>query len=73
MLFVESRATVLSVVLHVRNLVSHIKGIRQAGGVQEQGAEEDIKGPEEESVTGDWRKLHNDEFKIYVPHQISLT
>jgi hypothetical protein len=41
-------------------LVSDIKGVTQAEGVLEQGAEDNI-WTEEGEVIGGWRKLHNGE------------
>ena len=29
-----------------------------------------IFGPKREEVTGEWRKLHNEELRIRTPHQI---
>jgi len=31
-----------------------------------------IFGPKRDKVTGDWRKLHNDELYICTPHPISF-
>jgi hypothetical protein len=45
-------------------LVSDIKGGTQ--GVREQGAEEDI-GSNRDEVTGEWRKLHNEELRDLYP------
>jgi hypothetical protein len=42
-------------------LVSNIKGGTQTQCVLEQSAEERIFGPKRDEVTGDWRKLHNEE------------
>ena len=44
----------------MRNLVTHIERETQAVGVREQGVEKDF-GPKRHDVTGEWRKVHNEE------------
>ena len=44
----------------------------RADGVQEQSAEEIFGSTEREEVTGEWRKLHNEEFYSMYCHKISF-
>ena len=41
----------------------------QAEGVSEYGSEENI-GPKRDEVTGEWRRIHNEELNDLYPHQI---
>jgi hypothetical protein len=46
--------------MQVQNLVSYTQGEIQAEGVREHG-EKKMSGPKKDEVTGEWRRLQNEE------------
>ena len=51
------------------NVVAHTEEERRLR-VSENRVLRRIFGPKRDDGTGEWRRLHNEEIKIYTPHQI---